>query len=154
MSFESDLERGRVGERLVIDTFKALGYEVRDTSKDSDYFADDVDLIAADGIKYEVKTDYRFSSTGNLALEASVYYYASHERKDSWLYTSGADYFCFVNPRDLSRFVTIKASTLRELVEMETLRHFDLEGGYKSTRLYLLPYDKYKSLFEVIDTEV
>ncbi len=152
-NFQKNLIRGRYGEELVIKTFSSLGYEIKDTSKDDSYFNQDVDLITADGIKYEVKTDYRFGQTGNLALEDSVYYHSSQEEKNSWLWTSKADYFCFVSPAD-TKFVTIEAKVLRHLVRHETLRDTYLEGGYKSTHLILLPYRRYKSLFQVIDTEV
>ena len=153
-TFYADLERGKMGEKLVKDTFIALGYEIEDKSKDEEFMIQDVDLISADGIKYEVKTDYRFSSTGNLAIEDSVYSFRTQEQYQSWLWTSEADYFCFVNPKDTTKFVTIKADTLRHLVKTESLRTFEKEGGYKITRLFLLPYTKYKELFEIVYTEM
>ena len=120
MGFIQDKRRGKVGERVVKGYFEAIGADIRDLSEESEYQAQDVDLIAADGLTYEVKTDYRFSETGNLALEDSVT--NAHGRFKSWLWTSKADYFCFVDPNQESKFVAISAEDLRHLVEFESFR--------------------------------
>lgn len=152
-SFRRDLERGSIGEELVRDTFAALGYELKDTTKEEAYFVEDVDYISADGIKYEVKTDYRFSDTGNLALESNVYIKDSSYYK-SWLWTSKADYFIFVNPKDTEQFYSIAAEDLRHIARTENLKMVEKDDGYKIIELLLLPFWKYKSCFEIIETEV
>lgn len=63
MGFIQDKRRGKVGERVVKGYFEAIGADIRDLSEESEYQAQDVDLIAADGLTYEVKTDYSFSET-------------------------------------------------------------------------------------------
>lgn len=41
-TFYADLERGKMGEKLVKDTFIALGYEIEDKSKDEEFMIQDV----------------------------------------------------------------------------------------------------------------
>lgn len=149
MSFENDKQRGRVGERLVCRTFAALGYEMADTTEDSDFQEGDIDFVTADGIAYEVKTDYRFADTGNLALESWTSTFG-----DSWLWTSKADYFAFVCPQHTERFVTISAADLRHIARTEGLKRAVVDDGYKQIEVLLLPYERYKECFEQIDTEV
>ena len=151
-TFHLDLERGKVGEQLVRQTFESLGYELKDVSDDSDFWVEDVDYLTADGIKYEVKTDYKLESTGNLALESQVYYKNYQELNDSWLWTSKADYFIFVNPHDTSCFYSIAAKDLRHLVKMENIRKYDKDEGYKITTLYLLPLWDYIDCFNIVET--
>lgn len=151
-TFHFDLERGKVGERLVRQTFDALGYEIKNVSDDSAFWVEDVDYITADGFKYEVKTDYKLQSTGNIALESQVYYKNYYELMDSWLWTSKADYFIFVNPHDTSCFYSIAAQDLRHLARTEKLETYEKDGGYKRTTLILLPLGKYLDCFEIIET--
>ena len=149
MSFTDDKKRGKVGERVVKGYFEAVGADVTDLSEESEYQSQDVDLIAADGLTYEVKTDYRFADTGNLALEDSIT--NAHGRFKSWLWTSKADYFCFVDPNQTNRFAAIKAEDLRHLVQFEKFRKVTKDDGYKFITLYLLPYWKYQECFEVYE---
>ncbi|MBM6676547.1 hypothetical protein H6A07_07295 [Olsenella uli] len=149
MGFIQDKRRGKVGEKVVKGYFEAIGADIRDLSEESEYQAQDVDLIAADGLTYEVKTDYRFSETGNLALEDSITNaYGKHK---SWLWTSKADYFCFVDPNQESKFVAIKAEDLRHLVRTESFRRVTKDDEYKFITLYLLPYWKYQECFETYE---
>lgn len=149
MGFIQDKRRGKVGERVVKGYFQAIGADIRDLSEESEYQAQDVDLIAADGLTYEVKTDYRFSETGNLALEDSVT--NAYGRCKSWLWTSKADYFCFVDPNQTNRFVAISAEDLRHLVRTESFRRVTKDDEYKLITLYLLPYWKYQECFETYE---
>lgn len=151
MAFKEDKQRGKVGERVVRDYFLSIGADVVDTSEESEYQEQDVDLLVADGIRYEVKTDYMFRRTGNLAIEDSVYSYQKSRRFDSWLWTSSADRFAFVNPSQRGRFVVIGAEDLRRLVRTGCLRRVDKDDGYKSISLFLLPFEDYADCFEVID---
>ena len=153
-TFNTDLKRGKVGEQLVKDTFSALGYEIKDVSDDSAFWIEDVDYITADGFKYEVKTDYRLESTGNLALESAIYYKRTMEEKLSWLWTSKADYFIFVNPHDTSCFYSIPSADLRHMVKSEHFRKVKKDDGYKNIELYLLPLGNYLDCFEVIETDL
>lgn len=149
MSFIEDKERGKIGENLVRAYFAQEGCEIRDTSEEEQFWKSDIDFIVADSISYEVKTDYRFSATGNFALEDS--YINAHGKIKSWLWTSKADRFAFVNPRNLSEFYCIDSSTLRELVQRESLKTAVRDDGYKLINLILLPLDKYIDLFEICE---
>lgn len=152
-TFEKDLKRGKKGEALVRNTFRNLGYEVKDVSDDSDFWIEDVDLVCADGFKYEVKTDYMFHRTGNIVLESEVYYTSSQEQKLSWLWTSKADYFCFVDAEDDTKFYTISSKDLRHLVKVENIRKYDKDEGYKILTLYLLPLGQYIDCFTIVEAE-
>ena len=149
MSFTEDKARGKVGERVVKAYFEAIGADIRDLSEESEYQSQDIDLIAADGLTYEIKTDYRFCETGNLALEDSIT--NAHGKHKSWLWTSKADYFCFVNPRQEYKFIAIKVEDLRHLVTFESFRKVTKDDGYKLIHLYLLPYKKYQECFETYE---
>lgn len=149
MGFIQDKRRGKVGERVVKGYFEAIGADIRDLSENPAYQSQDVDLIAADGITYEIKTDYRFSETGNLALEDSVT--NAFGTFKSWLWTSQADYFCFVNPKQPRRFVVIAAEDLRHIAKFEGLRRVTKDDGYKLITLYLLPYWDYRDCFETYE---
>lgn len=147
MGFIQDKKRGKLGESVVKAYFLQEGYEVEDTSEDELFQTEDVDLLVADSIKYEVKTDYMFSRTGNFALEDS--YTNFYGKVKSWLWTSKADRFAFVDAHNTEEFYCIDASTLRELVRLEHLPQTIHDDGYKIIHLYLLPFGKYKELFEV-----
>lgn len=149
MAFKEDKQRGKVGERIVKGYFEAVGADTRDLSEDSEYQVQDVDLVAADGLTYEIKTDYRFADTGNLALEDSVT--NAYGTRKSWLWTSRADFFCFVDPNQPNRFAAISAEDLRHLVEFENFRKVTKDDGYKLISLYLLPYWKYQECFEIYE---
>lgn len=69
LDFKNDLERGKVGEKLFLNYLENNGVSVRDVSNDSAYWSKDIDLISANGITYEIKSDYRSQQTGNLAIE-------------------------------------------------------------------------------------
>lgn len=151
MGFMQDKARGKLGESLVKAYFTQEGYEIEDTSEDELFQIDDVDLVVADSIKYEVKTDYKFSRTGNFALEDSYTEYAGKAK--SWLWTSKADRFAFVDAHNTEEFYCIDASTLRDLVRLEDLPQATHDDGYKIVYLYLLPFGKYKDLFEICKLE-
>ena len=150
-NFNLDKQRGKVGENLVKQYFISQGYEIKDTSEEQLFQNDDIDFIVADSLTYEVKTDYMFSRTGNFALEDS--YQNAHGIIKSWLWTSKADRFAFVNPKNLSKFVVIDADILRALVTLENLRVAYHDDYYKIIKLYLLPYSEYKELFEICELE-
>lgn len=152
ITFWQDVKRGKKGEQLVCRTFAALGYEIKDTTGDESFFKEDVDLVTADGIKYEIKTDYKFASTGNFAIEESITDVGGTHK--SWLYKSKADYFIFVDATDDSKFYSIAADDLRHLVKTEHLKKVTKDEYYKFIDLALLPFEKYQSCFEIIETEV
>ena len=147
MSFESDLNRGKIGEELVKKVFAQRDIEVKDVSDSQEYQKKDIDLITADGITYEVKTDYMYCRTGNLALEIKVS--TSFGERDGWLYGTEAERIVFVNPARMNGIVIIDTAELRSLVETDALRtayHYD--GNSKKVELRLLPYQEYEDAFE------
>ena len=92
--FDSDLERGKVGEDL-LNTF--LG-----------------DLSS--GAKFEVKTDYRAWETGNFYIETWQYKQPdASDKKRSGINVTQAEYWCFAGPNK-NGFVMIKTEALKELL--------------------------------------
>ena len=91
--FDTDLERGKVGEDL-LNTFLA-------------------DLA---GNKFEVKTDYRAWETGNFYIETRQYRDPSRiDEKLSGINVTQAEYWCFAGPNS-NGFVMIKTEALKELL--------------------------------------
>ena len=147
MSFERDLHRGKIGEELAKKIFRQRGIEVKDVSDSQEYQKKDIDLIAGDGITYEVKTDYRYSQTGNLALEIKVS--TSLGERDGWLYGTDAERIIFVNPAKMNGIVIIDTAELRSLVETGALRTaYCYDSPTKTVELRLLPYKEYEDAFE------
>jgi hypothetical protein len=92
--FDSDLERGKVGEDL-LNTF--LG-----------------DLSS--GAKFEVKTDYRAYETGNFYIETWQYRQPDEsDAKPSGINITKADYWCFAGPAGVG-FIVIKTEDLKDII--------------------------------------
>ena len=92
--FDHDLERGKVGETL-LDTF--LG-----------------DL--ANGAKFEVKTDYLSSKTGNFYIECQQFGWSDEsDLRDSGIRTTEADWWVCAGPKG-NGFIAIRTSDLREII--------------------------------------
>jgi len=71
-NFFNDLERGKSGEQMFIETAQQLGYKVEDLSDDRYYQKKGVDFRITKSDKsllVDVKTDYLMHSTGNIFLE-------------------------------------------------------------------------------------
>lgn len=150
--FQSDLKIGEIGEELVMRHFRNQGYTVKDVSKDKNFYAKDVDFIyEVDGCRFEVKTDRMFHKTGNLALESDVFY-SDGRTRESWLWTSEADWFCFVSPSRQGSFAVISSEVLRDLVKKGCCRYVMKNDGERILGLYLLPYDSLKSHFVIEKT--
>jgi hypothetical protein len=91
--FDTDLERGKVGEDL-LNTFLA-------------------DLA---GNKFEVKTDYRAWETGNFYIETWQYRKEDEsDKRESGINVTQAEYWCFAGPNK-NGFVMIKTEALKELL--------------------------------------
>lgn len=95
--------------------------------------------------------DCLYSSVGNLALESMIAYHRASESRYSWLRNSRADYFCFVNQRNTTKFVSIGANDLRHLVKMESIKRVARDDSYRAIDLYPLLFSDYKNLSEVIE---
>jgi hypothetical protein len=97
--FDTDLERGKVGEDL-LNTFLA-------------------DLA---GNKFEVKTDYRAWETGNFYIETWQYRQpGAIDKKESGINVTQAEYWCFAGPNN-NGFVMIKTEALKELLRATDYR--------------------------------
>jgi len=97
--FDTDLERGKVGEDL-LNTFLA-------------------DLA---GNKFEVKTDYRAWETGNFYIETWQYKQPNAiDKKPSGINVTQAEYWCFAGPNK-NGFVMIKTESLKELLRENDYR--------------------------------
>jgi hypothetical protein len=91
--FDTDLERGKVGEDL-LNTFLA-------------------DLA---GNKFEVKTDYRAWETGNFYIETWQYRKEDEsDKRKSGINVTQAEYWCFAGPNS-NGFIMIKTEALKELM--------------------------------------
>jgi hypothetical protein len=97
--FDTDLERGKVGENL-LNTFLA-------------------DLA---GNKFEVKTDYRAWETGNFYIETWQYRQPDAiDKKQSGINITEAEYWCFAGPNG-NGFVMIKTDALKEMLRATDYR--------------------------------
>jgi hypothetical protein len=109
--FDTDLERGKVGEDL-LNTFLA-------------------DLA---GNKFEVKTDYRAWETGNFYIETRQYRREDEsDMKESGINVTQAEYWCFAGPNK-SGFVMIKTEALKELMR-------ENKGVYRVVRQPIISQD-------------
>jgi hypothetical protein len=97
--FDTDLERGKVGEDL-LNTFLAdLG-----------------------GNKFEVKTDYRAWETGNFYIETWQYRQPDEsDAKLSGINVTQSEYWCFAGPNS-NGFVMIKTEAQKELLRATDYR--------------------------------
>ncbi len=149
MSFKEDLNRGKIGEQLFLDYCNEEGIEVKDVSNDYMYFDSDIDFITADGNTYEIKTDYRFSETGNLAIELGAYYPKHFDYRDGWIYSSNAKNFVFVCPYS-KLMISISRKNLMFLLRTEKLERKEKDDGYKQIEIALLPYREYEEWFNIL----
>lgn len=91
--FDNDFARGKVGEDL-LNTF----------------------LADLQGKKFEVKTDYRVSETGNVYVETWQYSQPdASDKKPSGINITEADYFCFASPTGRG-FIMIETEALKEVM--------------------------------------
>lgn len=89
----------------------------------------------------EVKTDYQWQDTGNVAVE-----YESRG-KSSCICSSVADYWCYVLGEDLC-FIK-RADLIKDIIKSNYRR---VSGGDEHTsRLVLIPLEKFKTIFTVVE---
>ena len=67
-SFKKESMKGLVGEERFLEYTLNRGYYVEDVRKNKWYQKCDIDFIV-DNSYYEIKTDYKVSSTGNIVIE-------------------------------------------------------------------------------------
>lgn len=146
-NFFDDLNKARVAESIVLDTFSQLttGYSFENVANERKYFyKGDIKAIAADGreIFIEVKDDSRIADTGNVLCEYEVYY------KESGTFGKGnmkSDYdiYCVVSQSEQKIYVidfdTLQANYKKG--QHKIIRHYD-----QDTYCYLLPIDTIKKL--------
>lgn len=151
-SFTQALAAGRVGEQLTIRYLTAIGYEIEDVSKNKEYFAKDIDLIARKGnesMAVEVKTCSKLSQYGNVIIETLTNVAAG---KDGWFITSKASHIFFVCP--VTKTIhCVRLDELRQLFKEKKKQYRRLithqkECGkyYKEGEIYLIPVDDLKTL--------
>ena len=146
-NFFEDLNKARVAEGIVKDTFTALTdkYTFENVANDRQYFyKGDIKAIAADGreIFIEVKDDSRIADTHNVLCEYEVYY------KESGYFGKGnmkSDYdiYCVVSQTEQKIYV-IDFPTLQQNYTKgyhKIIYHYD-----QDTYCYLLPLAVIKQL--------
>jgi rhodanese-related sulfurtransferase len=94
--FFEDLSFGRLGEKKVIESMNAAGYIVIDVRDKEEYQKKDIDFIV-NGKTFELKTDRKCASTGNMFLESRVFYNYTFEDKDGWFEYSEAEYLLYLD---------------------------------------------------------
>lgn len=67
-SFKKESMKGILGEERFLEYALNKGYCVEDVRKNKRYQEYDIDFVV-DGSYYEIKTDYKVSSTGNIVIE-------------------------------------------------------------------------------------
>lgn len=156
MTFANDLERGTFGEQLFELYCNQQGVECKDTRSNPDYWTVDIDFIV-DGVNYEVKTDYWFNTTGNLAVEHQVIYKDGRKCK-GWLHTTKADYIVYAIPPKNDSNNQLKGTLW--FIKTEELRYITSEhynkikicdDGYKQIENYLIKPNTYPYVFYEVE---
>lgn len=141
MSFYTDLQRGRKGEKLVAEALTAKGHTVEDVSMALAYQFKDIDfVITKDGASttLEVKNDLRSNQTGNIFVEETNYNNVRRNYK-GWLYYSEAVYFCFLQEEHGKAHI-IHHDDLLSLVKSGKYRY----TASIDTRGFVIPIDDVK----------
>lgn len=151
-NFGKALAAGRVGENLTAQYLSAIGYQVKDVSKDKEYFGQDIDFLADNGkqqMTIEVKADSRMNETQNAVIETMTNIEAG---KNGWFYYSKATHIFFV---DVAAKVIhcVRLSELKELFKQQkkqfrrVITHqWECGKYYKEGEIYLIPIAELKKL--------
>lgn len=139
--FEFQLRKGKVGEDVIENLMKKRGHEVICVASQQEFFNDDIDFLI-DGIKCELKTDYRISKTGNLFLESEMYYFSDGRKEKGYFYKTKADYLFYY---DINNDILLiyKISALKEYINDSTHKcnTREVDDGYKIVTGYVIPYN-------------
>lgn len=97
MKFENEFQRdkaiGKIGEKMVIEYYSGLGYDVLDVSENAYYqYNDDIDLFI-DGISTEVKTQTCLQEN-KICIELVGNLEKNYQ---GWFYKTTAQYIIFVD---------------------------------------------------------
>lgn len=114
------MNNGKLGEQLFQQKMQNKGYTVEDVSNNPDYWYKDIDFIATSpttgAVKsFEVKTDSKINTTGNLYLEI-VNINSKQWNYDGWWLHCEADYLVYIDAIN-SIFYIIPLLELRERVK-------------------------------------
>ena len=146
--FSNLLEQGHKGEAIVASFFQSIGYTVQDVSRDTAYFAKDIDLLVTnqeEELTLEVKADYKMGQTGNICIETIGNIAAN---KKGWIYYTQASHICFVDMA--SQVINIvRTQELKTLLSQgRRLIRQQLEDGeyYKEAEIVLIPLSKLQQL--------
>ena len=112
MAFDNEFTRakskGKIGERLVAEYYRGLGYSVIDVSENKQYQRNDIDFFI-DGISIEVKTQNCLKEN-NICLELISNVERGYQ---GWFHTTAAQDLIFVD--DLNKILyKIGTENLRE----------------------------------------
>lgn len=139
VNFEEDLNKGKRGERIVMEVFSSLapGYEFEDVSDNPLYYdKGDIKVIAEDGteIFIEVKNDERIGQTRNLLCEEEVTYYSGYCQKG--FMHNDHEIFCVVSEPEKKIYV-IDFSILKGIYRKGQWKV--LKYSAQESECYLLP---------------
>lgn len=148
--FFTDLNKAKVGEEIVLNTFSALAPEYVFNNVSGDpacYHKGDILATAKDGHKIfiEVKQDGRIAQTQNVLLEDEVDYHNCGRRKGNL--HSDYEIYCVVSPQR-RKIAVLDFKILKEHYKEGrycTVPHYD-----QTTYCYLLPLNRIAELGGVI----
>lgn len=139
--FTKQLRKGKIGEEVIEELMKKRGHKVISVANDERFFQDDIDFII-DDYKCELKTDYKISKTGNLFLEAEMYYFSDGRREKGYFYKTKADYLFYFDINNQTLLI-YKMSDLKKYVHdsKNYCKMCEVDDGYKIITGYVIPYN-------------
>lgn len=136
--FHTDLERGALGERAVIDLMVSRGHQVVDIRADKDAQNSDIDFLI-DGVLCELKTDFVCWRTGNLFLE-DILLYSNNTDAQGWFRKTEAEFLFYLDWENKQLHIYRMADLRAYICEhkRETPLKF-VDDGYKRVYGYCVP---------------
>lgn len=137
MSFGKDLSRGKKTEQQLIDFLEQCGYNAKINDNEQEYSFYDI-IIENPRTTFEVKSDFKSSITGNLAVE----FYNPKLGKASGVEISKADFWChmvYINKTPTLYFCLL--SELLEFIKNNPPYKVCDVGGDNNASLYLYKKD-------------
>lgn len=150
--FYLDLQRGKRGEKLVIDALTARGHKVDDVSDNWKYRRNDIDLLLENKQKQtatlEIKNDQKSEYTGNVFIETYNSNNQSHSYK-GWFFYCRADFICFLQENKGAAHI-VALDDIRKAIENNRYR----TANSINASGYLMPIEDIKQLHSYFLLEI
>ena len=140
-NFFNDLDRGKVGERILANIVANKGYKISDLSDDRVYQKKGVDFRIKNDSKdvlVDVKTDYLMYKTGNIFLEIQ------DGPRVGWAKKTAADLIFYIDYNSNTVYVLEWDSCADKIDELRTVSFNNQDGVHMVGAL--LPIDKLDEL--------